>query len=82
MLKLTVVADCYVDTPLGTGLGLSSASPWTHNGVSATVFGWSTILWLTFTQLFASGIGGYGYIAGRLRTKWTTVQTDETGVSL
>lgn len=60
---------------LGTGLGLSSVSPWSYNGVSATTFGVSTILWLAFTQLFASGIGGY--LAGRLRTKWISVHTDE-----
>ena len=60
---------------LGTGLGLSSVSPWTHDGVSATTFGVSTILWVTFTQLVASGMGGY--LAGRLRTKWVAVHTDE-----
>jgi hypothetical protein len=60
---------------LGIGLGLSSASPWAHQGVSATTFGVSTILWVTFTQLVASGMGGY--LAGRLRTKWVEVHTDE-----
>jgi hypothetical protein len=60
---------------LGTGLGLSSTSPWAHEGVSATTFGVSTILWITFTQLAASGMGGY--LAGRLRTKWVEVHTDE-----
>ena len=60
---------------LGTGLGLSSVSPWAHSGISATTFGVSTILWITATQLIASGIGGY--IAGRLRTKWVAVHTDE-----
>src|SRR5664280_337874 len=60
---------------LGTGLGLSSVSPWAYSGVSATTFGVSTILWLTFTQLVASGVGGY--LAGRLRTKWVAVHTDE-----
>jgi hypothetical protein len=60
---------------LGTGLGLSSVSPWAYNGVSATTFGVSTILWLAFTQIFASGTGGY--LAGRLRTKWISVHTDE-----
>lgn len=43
---------------LGTGLELSSVSPWAYSGVSATTFGVSTILWLTFTQLVASGVGG------------------------
>jgi hypothetical protein len=60
---------------LGIGLGLSSASPWAHQGVSATTFGVSTILWVTFTQLVASAMGGY--LAGRLRTKWVEVHTDE-----
>jgi hypothetical protein len=60
---------------LGTGLGLSSVSPWAYNGVNATTFGVSSILWLTFTQLVASGMGGY--LAGRLRTKWVDAQLDE-----
>jgi hypothetical protein len=60
---------------LGTGLGLSSASPWTHHGIGAATFGVSTILWVTFTQIAASGMGGY--LAGRLRTRWLGVHTDE-----
>ena len=60
---------------LGTGLGLSSVSPWSHDGVSATTFGAGTILWLTLTQLLASGMGGY--IAGRLRTRWVALHSDE-----
>ena len=60
---------------LGTGLGLSSVSPWSQSGVSASTFGVSTILWLAATQLLASGMGGY--LAGRLRTKWVSVHTDE-----
>jgi hypothetical protein len=60
---------------LGTGFGLSSVSPWAYNGVSAATFGVSAILWLTFTQIIASGMGGY--LAGRLRTRWIAVQMDE-----
>lgn len=60
---------------LGVGLGLSSVSPWAGEGVSATTFGVSTIVWLTLTQLVASGVGGY--LAGRLRMRWTEVQSDE-----
>ena len=60
---------------LGTGLGLSSASPWSNQGASAMTLGVSTIVWLTFTQVAASGMGGY--LAGRLRTKWVSVHTDE-----
>jgi hypothetical protein len=61
---------------LGTGLGLSSVSPWSFEGVSAETFGWSTIGWISFTSIAASGLGGY--LAGRLRTKWTTVDRDES----
>jgi hypothetical protein len=60
---------------LGIGLGLSSVSPWAHYGVSAATFGVSAILWVTLAQLVASGMGGY--LAGRLRTKWVAVHTDE-----
>ena len=60
---------------LGVGLGLSSVSPWAFEGVSASTLGWSSILWVTFTQIAASAMGGY--LAGRLRTKWASVHTDE-----
>lgn len=60
---------------LGTGLGLSSISPWANDGISATTFGVSTIIWITLTQLLSAGMGGY--LAGRLRTKWVEVHTDE-----
>jgi len=61
---------------LGVGLGLSSVSPWAFQGVSAQTFGWSSIIWLALTTIAASGLGGY--IAGRLRTKWTALHGDET----
>ncbi|HEY9253870.1 MAG TPA: hypothetical protein VIP30_04970 [Stenotrophomonas sp.] len=61
---------------LGVGLGLSSVSPWAFEGVSAETFGWASIIWLALTTIAASGLGGY--IAGRLRTKWTAIHGDET----
>ena len=60
---------------LGIGLGLSSVSPWAHHGASAATIGVSAILWITFSQIVASGMGGY--LAGRLRTRWLAVHTDE-----
>lgn len=60
---------------LGTGLGLSSVSPWAMTGISATTFGVSTILWVTLTQVVAAGMGGY--LAGRLRNRWVAAQADE-----
>jgi hypothetical protein len=65
----------YILVILGFGLGLSSVSPWTNTGASATAIGVATIVWLTFTQIAASGLGGY--LAGRLRVKWAGVHTDE-----
>lgn len=60
---------------LGVGLGLSAVSPWVQEGVSAATFGISSIIWVAFTQIAASGLGGY--LAGRLRTKWVSVHSDE-----
>ena len=60
---------------LGTGLGLSSVSPWEQHGVSAATFGVSTIILITFALFSASGMGEY--LAGRLRTKWISVHTNE-----
>jgi hypothetical protein len=60
---------------LGVGLGLSAVSPWASEGASATALGVSTIVWLTATQLVASGMGGY--LAGRLRTRWLHTHIDE-----
>jgi hypothetical protein len=60
---------------LGVGLGLSSISPWSNIGASASTVGTATILWLIFVQIVASAMGGY--LAGRLRTKWAAIHTDE-----
>lgn len=65
----------YVLVILGFGLGLSSVSPWMNSGTSAKALGIATIVWLAFTQIAASGMGGY--LAGRLRSKWAGVHDDE-----
>jgi hypothetical protein len=65
----------YILVILGFGLGLSSISPWGNEGASASTMGLATILWLAFTQIAASAMGGY--LAGRLRVKWVGVHTDE-----
>jgi hypothetical protein len=71
----TAAAISLIMLVLGTGLGLSAVSPWSQRGIEAGTFGVSTILWISFTALVASGLGGY--LAGRLRTKWAAVHTDE-----
>jgi hypothetical protein len=60
---------------LGSGLGFAAVSPWTFDAKTAVTLGASTIIWVSVTQLLASGVGGY--LAGRLRTKWADVAGDE-----
>jgi hypothetical protein len=69
-LALTLVLLAF-----GTGLGLSVVSPWSGSGVSATTFKIGTGLYLVVIAMLSSSIGGY--IAGRLRTSWTGVHSDE-----
>src|SRR5690348_1708538 len=59
----------------GAGMGFSAVSPWANSGVSATTFSIGTGLYLIVTAMLSSTIGGY--LAGRLRTRWTAVHTDE-----
>src|ERR1700712_4329557 len=59
----------------GLGLGLSSVSPWSGAGVSATTFKIGTGLYLVVIAMLSSSIGGY--IAGRLRSRWIGVHSDE-----
>jgi hypothetical protein len=60
---------------LGTGLGFASVSVWSGTGVSASKLGTGAILWLIVIQLISASMGGY--LAGRLRTKWTGIHNDE-----
>ncbi len=60
---------------LGTGLGFSAISPWSNLSATAATIGKTAIAWLIVTQILASALGGY--LAGRLRTKWVNVHTDE-----
>jgi hypothetical protein len=60
---------------VGGGIGLVSISPWSNSGASSTTVGVLAILWTIAVPLFAYAVGGY--IAGRLRTQWVGVHTDE-----
>src|SRR5437868_3925119 len=60
---------------LGAGFGLSATSPWSNVGASASRVGVGAIIWLIIVQIMAFAIGGY--TAGRMRTKWVGVHTDE-----
>jgi hypothetical protein len=72
------VASCALTLVLlafGVGLGLSVVSPWTGAGVTTTTFKIGTGLYLIVIAMLSSSIGGY--IAGRLRSRWVGVHTDE-----
>ena len=60
---------------LGAGASLSSLSPWSNAGVSPSAVGVGALVWLAVVQVVSSGLGGY--LAGRLRTKWVNVHSDE-----
>jgi hypothetical protein len=60
---------------LGPGLGLTTVSPWSFNNPSPTTFGTVAAIWLVVTQWLSSAFGGY--LAGRLRTKWVGIRTEE-----
>jgi len=60
---------------LGAGLGLSSISPWTDTGISASTFKVAAGIYLVIVAVMSSAIGGY--LAARLRTKWIGVHTNE-----
>jgi hypothetical protein len=65
----------FVLLAFGIGLGLSVVSPWAGSGVSATTFKIGTGLYLIVIAMLSSSIGGY--LAGRLRTGWVGVRSDE-----
>jgi hypothetical protein len=60
---------------LGVGLGLSAISPWSGSGASATTFKIGSGVYLAVVAMLASTVGGY--LAARLRTKWTTLNPNE-----
>jgi hypothetical protein len=72
---VTAVAITLLLVALGSGIGLSSVSPWSSANPSATTFTLLAAVWLIIVQWLSSGLGGY--LAGRLRTKWVGVHTHE-----
>jgi hypothetical protein len=60
---------------LGSGLGFAAVSPWPGRGVSMSGLSVTAAIWLIVTQWISAALGGY--VAGRLRTKWTATHTHE-----
>src|ERR1700689_4603318 len=71
----TAAAITLILLSLGAGVGLTTVSPWWNRSVSAASFGIGAAIWLIVVQWISSAFGGY--IAGRLRTKWVGIHTDE-----
>jgi len=59
----------------GAGMGFSAISPWSDSGVSASAFSVATGIYLVLISVMSSAVGGY--IAGRLRSKWVGIHTNE-----
>ena len=59
----------------GAGIGLSAVSPWSDSGAAGSTFETGTGIYLVIVGVMASAIGGY--LAARLRTKWTGIHTHE-----
>jgi hypothetical protein len=59
----------------GVGMGFSVVSPWSNSGPSAGTFKVGTGIYLCVVAMLASTIGGY--LAGRLRTKWAGLHSNE-----
>src|ERR1700761_3732367 len=60
---------------LGTGIGLSSVSPWSPANPSATTFTLLAAVWLIIVQWLSSGPGRY--LTGRRGPQWGGLHTDE-----
>src|SRR3569833_3884403 len=67
-LTLTLIA-------FGAAVGFSSISPWSNSGVSGGTFKVASGIYLVVVAMLSSTVGGY--IAGRLRTRWTGLKTYE-----
>jgi len=72
---VVIAAVALILLALGAGFGLSSVSPWPSVGASAKTFAVMTGIWLIVVQWLSAGTGGY--VAGRLRSRWTGLHTEE-----
>ena len=59
----------------GAGMGFSAISPWSNSGISSETFKLAAGIYLIVVAMLASTVGGY--VAGRLRTKWVGLHSEE-----
>lgn len=72
---VTAIAVSLTLLMIGSAFGLASVSPWPGLGAKATTFTIGAGIWLIVMQWLSSALGGY--VAGRLRTRWQSLHTDE-----
>lgn len=70
-----MIASTLILVAVGSGLGFAAVSPWPGAGPSITTFAVTAGIWMIITQWLSAFLGGY--IAGRLRIKWTGIHTHE-----
>jgi hypothetical protein len=69
------IAITMILVAFGVGVGFSVVSPWSGQGVSGTTFTVAAGIYLFVVAMLSSTIGGY--LAGRLRSRWQTVNEHE-----
>ena len=69
------IAITMILVAFGIGVGFTVISPWSGQGVSATTFTAAAGVYLFVIAMLSSTIGGY--LAGRLRSRWHTVNEHE-----
>jgi len=72
---VTAAALTLLLVAFGAGIGLSSVSPWSGSNVAGSAFATGTGIYLLIVGVMASAVGGY--LAARLRTKWTGIHAHE-----
>ena len=72
---LMAAALSFVLLTFGSAIGFSVTSPWENSGLSAKTTGAIAVFWTIAQQIAAFLVGGY--VAGRMRTRWTEARPDE-----
>ncbi len=72
---VTAIGTSLMLLAIGSAFGLASVSPWPGAGAMPETFTIGAGIWLIVMQWLSAAMGGY--IAGRLRTRWQSLHTDE-----
>jgi hypothetical protein len=72
---VAAAALTFVLLAFGSAMGFSAVSPWSNSGMSAGTFKITAGIYLLVAAMLSSTIGGY--IAGRVRTRWVRLHTEE-----